>query len=388
MALLCLLSWLIFLGKKMSAKNDYYEILGVSRDATESELKSAYRKLAHKYHPDKNPGNKEAEESFKKASEAYGVLSDAQKRAQYDRFGHAGMGGHAEDFSQGINIQDIFGDIFGDFFGGGGGQRKRSRAERGSDLRYNLQISFQEAAFGVEKEFTIDRLENCSTCSGSGAKPGSKKETCNSCQGSGEIRMQKGFFAVSQTCPTCHGQGTRITDPCSACKGSGRERHSRTIKVKVPAGIEPDMQLRYAGEGEGGINGGPRGDLYIAVSIDSHPIFERDGANILCEVPISFSTAALGDKIDVPTLDGKVQMSIPAGTQSGATFRLKEKGIVRMRSGNNNKRGDQLVTVRVEVPKKLSVRQKELLKEFNEISQDETHPEHKSFFDKVRELFG
>lgn len=371
----------------MSAKNDYYEILGVSRDATESELKSAYRKLAHKYHPDKNPGNAEAEENFKKASEAYSVLSDAQKRAQYDRFGHSGMGNMGDDFSAGINIQDIFGDIFGDFFGGGGG-RKRTRAERGADLRYNLKITFKEAAFGTEKEITINRLENCSTCGGSGAKAGSKKETCATCHGSGEIRMQKGFFAVSQTCPTCHGQGTRITDPCSACKGSGRERHARTIKVKVPAGIEDDMQLRYSGEGEGGLNGGPRGDLYIAVSIDPHPIFERDGANILCQVPISFSSAALGSKIEVPTIDGKVQMSIPAGTQSGAVFRLKEKGIVRMRSGNNNKRGDQLVTVRVEVPKKLSNRQKELLKEFEEISQDETHPEHKSFFDKVRELFG
>ncbi len=372
----------------MAEKNDYYEILGVSRDATESELKSAYRKLAHKYHPDKNPGDKAAEENFKKASEAYGVLSDAQKRAQYDRFGHAGMGGAAgEDFGAGINIQDIFGDIFGDFFGGGGGgQRKRTRAERGADLRYNLKISFKEAAFGTEKEVTINRLENCSTCSGSGAKAGSKKETCQACGGAGEIRMQKGFFAVSQTCPSCHGQGTRITDPCTQCKGSGRERHSRKIVVKVPAGIEDDMQLRYSGEGEGGVNGGPRGDLYIAVSIDEHPIFERDGANILCQVPISFSSAALGSKIDVPTIDGKVQMNIPAGTQSGAVFRLKEKGIVRMRAGN--KRGDQLVTVRVEVPKKLSARQKELLKEFDEISQDESHPEHKSFFDKVRELFG
>jgi molecular chaperone DnaJ len=371
----------------MAKELDYYEILGVSRDATESELKSAYRKLAHKYHPDKNPGNKEAEENFKKASEAYGVLSDAQKRAQYDRFGHAGMGGAGEDFGAGINIQDIFGDIFGDFFGGGG-PRKRNRAERGSDLRYNLKISFKDAAFGTEKEININRLENCSACNGSGAKAGSQKETCASCQGQGEIRMQKGFFAVSQTCPSCHGQGSRIKDPCSSCKGSGRERHSRTIKVKVPAGIEDEMQLRYSGEGEAGINGGPRGDLYIAVNIDSHPIFERDGANILCEVPISFSTAALGAKIDVPTIDGKVQMNIPSGTQSGAVFRLKEKGIVRMRDGHNNRRGDQLVTVRVEVPKKLSSRQKELLKEFDDISQDETHPEHKSFFDKVRELFG
>lgn len=374
----------------MSTKNmDYYEILGVSRDATESELKSAYRKLAHKYHPDKNPGNKEAEEQFKRASEAYAVLSDTQKRAQYDRFGHAGMGSMGEDFASGINIQDIFGDIFGDFFGGGSGGRKRSsRVERGSDLRFGLSIKFEEAAFGVEKELNIERSESCSTCSGSGAKPGSKKETCNACRGSGEIRMQKGFFAIAQTCPTCKGQGSRISDPCGKCRGSGREQAERTIRVKVPAGIDEGMQLRYVGEGEGGTGGGPRGDLYVAITIEHHPIFERDGTNVLCNVPISFVEAALGAKIEVPTLDGKVQMTIPAGTQSGSIFRLKDKGIVRMRGANNSKRGDQLVKVSVEVPKKLSNRQKELLKEFAEISQEETNPENKGFFDKVREIFG
>ncbi len=374
------------------AKEDYYEILGVSRDATESELKSAYRKLAHKYHPDKNPGDKEAEEKFKKASVAYGVLSDAQKRAQYDRFGHAGMGGGggAEDFAGGVNIQDIFGDIFGDFFGGGGGggSRKRSRAERGSDLRYHLSIKFEEAAFGVEKEISIKRKESCGTCEGSGAKPGTKRETCHSCHGAGEIRMQKGFFAISQACPTCNGQGSRVSDPCTACKGSGRQAMVRKLKVKVPAGIEEGVQLRYVGEGEGGVQGGPRGDLYVAVVIDPHPIFTRDGTNVLCEVPISFVSATLGAKIDVPTLDGRVSMNIPAGTQTGSVFRLKEKGIVRMRGDHNNKRGDQLVTVKVEVPKKLSQRQKDLLKEFSDLSQEETHPEHKGFFEKVRELFG
>lgn len=374
----------------MAQQEDYYEILGVSRDATESELKSAYRKLAHQYHPDKNPGNKEAEEKFKKASVAYGVLSDAQKRAQYDRFGHAGMGGGGhEDFAQGINIQDIFGDIFGDFFGGGsGGRTRKGRAERGSDLRYHLNIKFEEAAFGVEKEISIKRKESCATCNGSGAKAGTERQTCHSCHGSGEIRMQKGFFAISQACPTCNGQGSRITDPCTACKGSGRQAVTRTIKVKVPAGIEEGMQLRYSGEGEGGVLGGSRGDLYVQVVIDAHPIFERDGTNVLCEVPISFAQAALGAKIDVPTLDGKVAMNIPAGTQSGAVFRLKEKGIVRMRGDHNNKRGDQLVTVKVEVPKKLTNRQKELLKEFSDLSLEETHPEHKGFFEKVRELFG
>ncbi|HXW53639.1 MAG TPA: molecular chaperone DnaJ [Myxococcota bacterium] len=368
-------------------KKDYYETLGVARDATESELKTAYRKLAHKYHPDKNPGNKDAEEQFKKASEAYAVLSDAQKRAQYDRFGHAGMGNMGEDVVSGINIQDIFGDIFGDFFGGGS-NKKRSRAERGADLRFDLSVKFNEAAFGCEKEITLRRNEACSVCKGSGAKPGTKKETCSSCRGTGEIRMQKGFFAIAQTCPTCGGSGAKITHPCTACHGSGYEQVSRTIKVKVPAGIEDGMQLRYVGEGEGGLFSGPRGDLYVAIAIEPHPIFARDGNNVLCEVPISFVSAALGAKIDVPTLDGKVQMTIPAGTQSGAVFRLKEKGIVRMRGGNNNKRGDQLVRVKIEVPKRLSSRQKELLREFGEISHEETHPENKGFFEKVRELFG
>lgn len=368
------------------ANQDYYEVLGVSRDASESELKSAYRKLAHQYHPDKNPGNKEAEEKFKTASVAYGVLSDAEKRAQYDRFGHAGMNNMGEDVSGNVNIQDIFGDIFGDFFGGGP-KNKRNRGERGADLRYHLTLKFEEAAFGVEKEISIKRKEACASCDGSGAKPGTKRENCSSCQGSGEIRMQKGFFAIAQSCPNCGGQGSRISDPCSSCKGSGRQSVVRKLKVKVPAGIEEGVQMRYVGEGEGGVQGGARGDLYVAMVIEPHPLFSRDGTNVLCDIPISFVTAALGAKIDVPTLDGKVAMSIPAGSQSGSVFRLKDKGIVHMRGGSH-KRGDQLVTVRVEVPKKLSNRQKELLKEFSDLSQEESHPEHKGFFEKVRELFG
>lgn len=370
------------------AKEDYYEILGVAKDATESELKSAYRKLAHKYHPDKNPGDKTAEEKFKQASVAYGVLSDAEKRAKYDRFGHAGLGQGADDFAGGVNIQDIFGDIFGDFFGGGGGGRRANRAERGSDLRYHLKIKFEDAAFGIEKEISLSRKESCDTCSGSGAKPGTKPQTCQTCHGVGEVRMQKGFFAISQTCPSCKGQGTRISDPCSACHGEGRKNQSRNIKVKVPAGIENGMQLRYLGEGEGGLRGGSRGDLYVAVLIEPHSLFERDGRNILCEVPISFATAALGAKIEVPTLDGKVSMNIPAGTQSGAVFRLKEKGIVGMGKNATKSRGDQLVKVKVEVPTKLSAKQKDLLKEFSDLSQEEAHPEHKGFFEKVKELFG
>ncbi len=368
----------------MSAnKRDYYEVLGVSRDATESELKTAYRKLAHKYHPDKNPGDKEAEEKFKEASVAYGVLSDTEKRAQYDRFGHAGMGNMGDDFAGGVNIQDIFGDIFGDFFGGG---QKRSSHSRGSDLRFHMNITFEEAAFGVEKDVTIKRREECATCRGSGAQPGTEKERCASCKGSGEIRMQKGFFAIAQTCPTCSGEGVRIKNPCADCRGSGRTQVSRTIKVKVPAGIEEGISLRFLGEGESGQRGGGRGDLYVSVTIDPHPIFERNGCDVLCDVPISFVTAALGDKIEVPTLDGKVSMTIPPGTPSGAVFRLKEKGMAKMQSPS--KRGDQLVKVKVEVPKKLSVRQKELLKEFAENSKAESHPESKGFFDKVRELFG
>jgi molecular chaperone DnaJ len=370
------------------AKADYYEILGVSRDATESELKSAYRKLAHKYHPDKNPGNKEAEERFKQASEAYAVLSDSQKRAQYDRFGHSGMGQGAEDFAQGINIQDIFGDIFGDFFGGASSSRRRNRAERGADLQYNLKISFTEAAFGCEKEVSIKRSESCSDCQGSGAKPGSKSINCTSCHGSGEIRMQKGFFAISQSCPACGGQGSRISDPCTGCRGSGLKPNVAKFNVKVPAGIEEGISLRYSGEGEQGKGGGTRGDFYVQIAIEPHPIFEREGIHVHCKVPISFSDAALGAKIEVPTLDGKISMNIPAGTQSGSVFRLKEKGIVKMREAAKGKRGDQLVTVRVEVPRTLSARQKELLKEFSEISKEESHPEHKGFFEKVRELFG
>lgn len=371
----------------MANQQDYYEILGVSRDATESELKSAYRKLAHQYHPDKNPGNKEAEEKFKSASVAYGILSDAEKRAQYDRFGHAGMGNVGDDFSGNVNIQDIFGDIFGDFFGGGQ-KNRRSRGERGSDLRYHLTVKFEEAAFGVEKEISIKRKEGCATCDGSGAKPGTKRENCGTCHGSGEIRMQKGFFAISQSCPSCGGQGSCVSDPCTACKGSGRQSVVRKLKVKVPAGIEEGVQLRYVGEGEGGVQGGGRGDLYVAMVIEPHPLFTRDGTNVLCDIPISFVTAVLGAKIDVPTLDGKVAMTIPAGTQSGSMFRLKDKGIVQMRGNHHNKRGDQLVTVKVEVPKKLTNRQKELLKEFADLSQEESHPEHKGFFEKVRELFG
>lgn len=363
-------------------KRDYYEVLGVNRDASESELKAAYRKLAHKYHPDKNPSDKAAEELFKEASVAYGVLSDAEKRAQYDRFGHAGMGNMGDDFGQSVNIQDIFGDIFGDFFG----VNKASKREKGADLKVHLNIAFKEAAFGCEKEIKLKRKESCIECSGSGAKNPKNKISCSMCKGHGEITMQKGFFAISQTCPQCKGQGVVITDPCNICKGSGKRSVESSLKVKVPAGIEDGIQLRYAQEGEAGSAKGPKGDLYIAIGILPHPIFTRDGANVLCEVPISFADAALGAKIDVPTLDGRVSMTIPPGTQTGSIFRLKEKGMIKF--GRPFERGDEMVKVKIEVPKKLSSKQKELLKEWQGSFSEETHPENKSFFEKVKELFG
>lgn len=368
----------------MANKRDYYEVLGVSRGASEKEIKAAYRKLAHQYHPDKSAtADKETEEKFKEASEAYAVLSDAEKRAQYDRFGHQGMHGFSSDFSG--NIQDIFGDIFGEFFGqgrrgGGGGQR-------GSDLRYDLEVEFVEAAFGVEKEITIQRREACGTCHGSGAKPGSKPVRCSTCEGHGEVRVSRGFFAIAQTCPACQGSGEKISEPCIDCKGKKLKAVKREIKVKVPAGIDSQTQLRYHGEGDGGLKGGGRGDLYVVINVKDHPLFQRDGYDVVCDVPISFTQAALGAKIEVPTLDGKVGLQIPAGSQNGTVFRLRSKGIVHLRSRSET-RGDQLVRVHVEVPKHLNTKQKDLLKEFANISGEECFPENKGFFDKVKELFG
>jgi molecular chaperone DnaJ len=369
----------------MATKRDYYEVLGVARGASEKEIKSAYRKLAHQYHPDKNAHvDTASEEKFKEASEAYAVLSDAEKRAQYDRFGHQGVSGFSDDFS--VNVQDIFGDIFGEFFGKGG-RRGGGAGQRGSDLRYDLQIDFVEAAFGVEKEITISRREACNTCDGSGAKPGSKPVVCSTCDGHGEVRVSRGFFAIAQTCPTCQGQGERISEACPDCKGKKLKSVKRDIKVKVPAGIDSQTQLRYHGEGDGGIKGGGRGDLYVVISVREHPLFARDGYDVICEVPISFTQAALGAKIEVPTLDGKVSLQIPAGSQNGTVFRLRSKGIVHLRSRSET-RGDQLVRVHVEVPKHLNTKQKDLLKEFANISGEECLPEYKGFFDKVKELFG
>jgi molecular chaperone DnaJ len=367
-------------------KTDYYDLLGVSRSAGEEEIKKAYRKLALQHHPDKNPGNKQAEEKFKEISEAYQVLSDSQKRAQYDQFGHAAFGdsgpfGGGFDFSAGF--EDIFGDIFGEFFGGGTG-RRRSRS-RGEDFRYNLTLSFEEAVFGAEKKVKIPRHGPCETCHGTGAKAGTQPQTCPTCRGRGQVNFQQGFFSVSRTCNQCHGQGTIIKDPCATCSGAGRVRKLHTLSVKIPAGVDTGSRLKLRGEGEFGPNGGQSGDLYVVIQVEPHPIFHREALDIICEVPINFAEAALGAEIDVPTLDGKVKMKIPAGTQSGKVFRLAGKGV---KDVQGYRQGDQHVRVVVETPTHLTPRQKELLKEFAAIGGQEVNPLAKGFFDKVKELFG
>jgi len=368
----------------MSQKRDYYEILEVSRGVDERELKKAYRKMAHQYHPDKNPGDAVAEEKFKELSEAYAVLSDAEKRNRYDRFGHAGLGDQSGGFS--VNIQDIFGDFFGDMFGGSRG--RGSSARRGSDLRYDLMLDFEEAAFGTEKEIVVDRMENCSSCTGSGAKPGSDITACGTCQGQGQVRVAQGFFAITQVCPSCEGRGKTIQDPCGECDGVGQNEQERNITVKVPSGVDEGTQLRFVGEGEGGLGGGPRGDLYVVLGTNTHPLFERQGQDVFCEVPVSFPQATLGCHIDVPTLDGKVNLKIPAGTQPGQVFRLRGKGIPHLRAGKDGPRGDQMVGVRLEVPRKLNAEQRELVESLSETLGDPSlYPEKTSFFDKVKDLF-
>ncbi len=367
----------------MSGQRDYYEVLGVSRDADESTLKKSYRKLALKYHPDKNPDDAQAEERFKEASEAYAVLSDAEKRRTYDQYGHEGLRGQG-GFDPGgfsVNIQDIFGDIFGDFFGGSGGSRGRGR---GSDLKEILNIEFDEAAFGCEKELTYQRHEACEPCNGSGAKPGTSPVTCTTCRGAGQVRVSQGFFAMARTCPQCQGQGTRIEQPCSDCSGQGLNATTKTVKVEVPSGADSGVRLRYVGEGHASRYGSGSGDLYVVLSVAEHPIFQRENEHVFCHLPISFAQAALGDELDVPTIDGKVQMKIPAGTQPGTSFRLRGKGIPHLRGRG---RGDQFVEVKLEVPTKLNDDQRRLLQEFADASGEEVHPESRSFFDKVKELF-
>ncbi|MCP3100891.1 molecular chaperone DnaJ [Myxococcus sp. K15C18031901] len=369
-------------------KRDYYEVLGVQKTVSAQELKSAFRKVALQYHPDRNPGNQDAEEKFKEASEAYEVLSDPERRAKYDRFGHAGnpfegFGGAGGGF-QGVNINDIFGEIFGDIFGGGRGGGRRT-STRGADLRYNLEITFEEAAFGSRPKVTIPRPKKCETCSGSGSKSGAGPRACGTCGGSGELRYTQGFFAVSRPCGDCGGSGAVVPDPCTRCKGSGKVPSEEVIEVAIPGGVDNGTRVRLAGMGEPGDRGGPPGDLYVTVIVKEHPLFQREEYEVFCEVPISFTHAALGAKIDVPTLDGKVKMTIPAGTQSGKVFRLKGKGIPHLHS---QQRGDQHVRVVVETPTELSSKQRELLEKLAELSGEESHPQSKSFFAKVKELFG
>lgn len=369
-----------------NGKKDYYEVLGVSRDASEEEIKKAYRRLALKYHPDRNPGDRTAEERFKEASEAYQVLSDPERRSRYDRFGHAAFdqGGGFGGFDFSSSFEDIFSDLFGDFFGTRrSGQRRRG--QRGDDLRYDLEVSFDEAAFGTEKKIKVPRTVTCDTCQGSRTAPGTRAEVCSACRGSGQVRFQQGFFSIAKTCGQCNGAGTIISSPCSACRGHGYVRRTRTINVRIPPGVDTGSRLKLRGEGETGINGGPPGDLYVVINVRPHPFFSREGNDVVCETPISFTQAALGAEIEVPTLDGKVKVTIKPGTQSGAVLRLKGKGVPDVRGYG---RGDHLLKIVVETPRKLTPRQRELLEEFARIGGEEVSPASKSFFDKMKEMFG
>jgi len=376
------------------AKRDFYQILGVNRDATDEDIKKSYRKLAMKFHPDRNPDNKESEEKFKEAKEAYEVLSDAKKRAAYDQFGHAGVdqsvGGGPGGGAGFGGFADAFGDIFGDLFGGargGGGGRGGNGVYRGADLRYNLEITLEDAARGTEAKIRIPTLEECGTCHGTGAKAGTKPITCTTCNGHGQVRVSQGFFSIQQTCPECHGTGKMIPDPCRTCHGAGRVKNHKTLSVKIPQGVDQDDRIRLAGEGEPGANGGPAGDLYVVMNLKPHAVFQREAADLHCEMPISFATAALGGTVEIPTLDGKAQIKIPPETQSGQTFRLRNKGIKPVRGHTP---GDLYCHVAIETPIHLTSRQKELLREFEEISQENAgrqNPRAKSFMDKVRDFF-
>lgn len=361
---------------------DYYELLGLPKDASDADLKKAFRQLAMKYHPDRNPDDKASEEKFKEINEAYSCLSDPQKRAHYDRFGTPeGAGAGYGPFSSGTGFGDIFEDIFGDFFGAFGGGQRRARPTKGNDLRYDLDITLKEAAFGTEKTIDFPRWEDCAECKGSGSEPGKSPAVCPSCKGTGQIRFQQGFFAVSKSCGKCNGTGKIITDPCKSCKGQGKTQKIKSISVRIPPGVDSSSRLKIHGEGEPGIYGGPKGDLYIILTVEEHPFFKREGTEIYCEVPVSFPQAALGAEVEVPTLDGAAKLKIPPGTPSGNLFYLKGKGITRV---GGHHRGNQIVKVFVDVPKKLSPRQKELLEEFAHISGDEIS---KGFKEKLKDLF-
>ncbi len=378
------------------SKRDYYEILGVTKGTNAQELKSAYRKLAMQYHPDRNPDNPEAEKKFKEISEAYDVLKDDQKRAAYDQFGHqafegggAGFGGargFSGDFSSAF--ADVFDDLFGEFMGarrpggpGGGGQPGRAR---GADLRYNMEISLNEAFAGKKAQIQVPRTATCDRCDGSGAEPGSKPVTCPTCSGLGKVRATQGFFTIERTCPKCGGTGRIVKDPCKKCRGAGRVEVEKSLSVTIPPGVEDGTRIRLQGEGDAGVRGGPNGDLYIFLSIASHPLFERESANLYCRVPISFTTAALGGEVEVPTLSGsRAKVKIPEGTQTGRTFRLKGLGMPVLRS---DQVGDLFVLAEVETPQKLTKKQKELLREFEKACSEETHPESHGFFGRMKEF--
>ncbi|HXY51934.1 MAG TPA: molecular chaperone DnaJ [Terriglobales bacterium] len=373
-----------------NGKRDYYEVLGVSRTAAEQEIKSAYRKLALQYHPDRNPNNPDAEERFKEASEAYAVLSDSEKRSMYDRFGHAGVGasgaGVGFDPSSFQDLTDIFGEFFGigDMFGTGGG-RRRSRAQRGADLREDVTLEFEEAVFGTETEVTVRRHEVCEDCSGSGAAPGKTPVTCRTCHGRGQVRYQQGFFSIARACSTCQGLGSVITDPCPKCRGEARVLRQRKVETKVPPGVEDGTRIRFAGYGEAGASGGAAGDLYVVLHVKEHPFYEREGNDLHCVIPVSMTQAALGAEIRVPTLEGEHTLKVPEGTQSGTTFRIRNKGVPVL---NGRGKGDLYVEVRIQTPAKLSKRQRELLEELDSLTSVENKPQHRSLLGKMKDIFG
>jgi len=372
-------------------KRDYYETLGLARGASEQEIKSAFRRLAKDCHPDRNPGDKSAEHKFKELNEAYEALRDPQKRAAYDQFGHAAFDGHGRgghgfgpDFAS--SMSDIFDDLFGEFMGGRRGRSQRSGRERGADLRYNMELTLDEAYGGKSAQIRIPTSVACEDCSGTGAKPGSKPKTCATCHGHGKIRQAQGFFTLERTCPACHGRGQVIDTPCATCGGLGRTTRERALSVNIPPGVEDGTRIRLSGEGEAGLRGGPSGDLYIFLSIAAHAFFQRDGADLHCRAPISMTTAALGGEFEVPTIDGgKTRVRIPEGTQSGRRFRLQSKGMPVLRS---KQIGDMYVQVVVETPQNLTKRQRELLTEFQKLSSNETNPESAGFFGRVKEFFG
>jgi molecular chaperone DnaJ len=381
------------------AKRDYYEVLGVARNASEADIKKAYRRLAMKYHPDRNPDDKSAEASFKEANEAYEILADGQKRAAYDQFGHAGVDPSAAAGARGAggfygaaggaSFADIFGDVFGDIFGGGGGAGRRgTQAYRGADLRYNLELSLEEAVRGTEVHIRVPTLETCETCHGSGAKSGTQASSCETCGGHGQVRMQQGFFSIQQTCPACRGSGKVIKSPCPTCHGQGRTQATKTLSVKVPAGVDDGDQIRLAGEGEAGENSGPAGDLYVQVRLKPHEIFKRDSDDLHCEMPVSFAMAALGGDVEIPTLDGRASLKIPPATQTGKVFRLRGKGVRNVRSGHL---GDLYCHASVETPINLSKRQKELLEEFDSSLREggsRHSPRSESWMDRLKTFFG